>query len=58
VVNLWWIAGDNVVFGWWFFFSRKPATFLNYSCGRFGWWERFIKVEWTPAEANADSLRE
>jgi hypothetical protein len=31
VVNLWWIDGESVVFGWWVFGFEKMSLFENFS---------------------------
>jgi hypothetical protein len=33
VVNLWWVAGEDVVFGWWVFGIEKYATVLQFIFG-------------------------
>ena len=39
VVNLWWIAGENVVSRWWFFGVEKHATFSGFIFEGFPFWE-------------------
>jgi hypothetical protein len=36
VVKLWWIAGRNVVFGWWFLNAEKISLFENNSLEKVG----------------------